>query len=112
MLTLDAYLYILIPNVSCNLTLNAAWSSGDMMNWIASRATWISRLLGCCTDGGGDGDDSSSSSSRGMSDCECEIAISDGSDGDAGGDGVWGMACFVLGVTGFCLVLGVDAAGI
>ena len=45
-------------------------------------------------------------SSRGTSDCECEIAISDGSDGDARGDGVWGMACFVLRITSFCLVLG------
>jgi hypothetical protein len=100
---------MLTPNVSCNLTLNAAWSSGDMMNWIASRATWTSRLLGGLSrDDDDDGDDSSSS--RGMSDCECEIAISDGSDGDAGGDGVWGMACFVLGVTGFCLVLGAGAA--
>lgn len=76
-------------------------------------------------------------SSRGSSDCEyceCEIAISDGSDGDARGDrsdgdvrgdgsdiddargdgsdgddargdGVWGM-CFVLRITSFCLVLG------
>ena len=47
-------------------------------------------------------------SSRGSSDCEyceCEIAISDGSDGDARGDGVSGI-CFGLRITTFCLVLG------
>jgi hypothetical protein len=59
------------------------------MNSIASRASWTSRLgvaaVVADVEASSRGD-----SSRGMSDCECEceIAISDGSDGDAGGDGV------------------------
>jgi hypothetical protein len=88
------------------------------MNSIASRATWTSRL-GVVVAAVVDVEASSrGDSSRAMSDCDCEcecdIAISDGSDGDAGGDGVWGMACFVFGVTGVCLALGagVGAAGI
>jgi hypothetical protein len=71
--------------------LNAAWFSGDMMNSIASRATWTSRL-GVAAAVADVEASSRGDSSRGMSDCECEceceIAISDGSDGDAGGDGV------------------------
>ena len=83
------------------------------MNSIASRATWSSRLgvvvaaavvADIVVEASSRGD-----SSRGMSDCECEIAISDGSDGDAGGDGVWGWDCLVFGVTGFCLVFGPGA---
>ena len=69
------------------------------MNSIASSATWCSRLGlgGLVTEAEASCDDNS----RGMSGCECEIAISDGSEGDAGGDGVLGIVCFGFGVTSF-----------
>ena len=73
------------------------------MNSIASSATWCSRLGlgGLVTEAEADAEASCGDNSRGMSGCECEIAISDGSEGDAGGDGVLGIVCFGFGVTSF-----------